>query len=699
MTFTLSRGCLHALALATFITTVYGQSAPTNEDPCHSYTYLSERNRNLYYQSYVYLCDNGLNGWFRFGGAAGSKMLNRCPIVHTGSHINCGTYYQGWIYGSEPSWYDGVVQRTVMFAYFGDCYKHRETVNVRNCGGFFVYGFSRPYSVPCNFRYCGMADQVHVTPSAVETSALYALDTISPSASITSQDIEATSIAAASTPKPPLDGCKYYQVLSESNRADYYFKRGFHGCDKHLNGWYRFMGDAGNRMLTKCPARKGSFCAAEFQGWLTGSNPGIHEGEVYRTVCFSRYYDCYCYYQTYIKVKNCGTYYVYKLDGVPSCNLRYCGAEDQMAKVECSNNYMRVILDTKYFNASEFSRITLRDPYCSAYISSSYISLGSVPNGCGASREETQRHIIYRNEVIMTAKQEEGMITRDHDQSIDVSCIYDRDGFGSSVSYDPIRKVSGNESGVGSFTFNFGMFRNSLFNSRFYSYPAKVKLRDYLYFEASASVQDNNLVLLVDQCYTTPDMNRNSHSKYMFINNGCPTDSTVQFLPADGQRQRISMQAFRYLKNGGSIYVHCLFLLCQRASRDFRCRSGCPGNNIGRVKRDVDTASTFASDENTYSKYYLLEAGPVVEENDQIGDNKNQGGEKQKQTLQSVVIGLVVGVAVLAFIVIGLVIKMRRRGPEAGKVDKAEDIGIDNAPNGKVYIDDNKEADEKESAM
>ena len=75
------------------------------------------------------------------------------------------------------------------------------------------------------------------------------------------------------------------------------------------------------------------------------------------------------------------------------------------------------------------------------------------------------------------------------------------------------------------------------------------------------------------------------------------------------------------------------------------------------------------------------------------------GGEKQKQTLQSVVIGLVVGVAVLAFVVIGLVIKMRRRGPEAGKVDKAEDIGIDNAPNGKVYIDDSKEVDEKESAM
>ena len=28
-----------------------------------------------------------------------------------------------------------------------------------------------------------------------------------------------------------------------------------------------------------------------------------------------------------IKVKNCGSFYVYWLDGAPTCNLRYCGAK------------------------------------------------------------------------------------------------------------------------------------------------------------------------------------------------------------------------------------------------------------------------------------------------------------------------------------------------------------------------------------
>ena len=50
-------------------------------------------------------------------------------------------------------------------------------------------------------------------------------------------------------------------------------------------------------------------------------------GAVPRTVCFSMYYSCYCSYTQSIYVKNCGNFYVYWLNSVPSCNLRYCGAK------------------------------------------------------------------------------------------------------------------------------------------------------------------------------------------------------------------------------------------------------------------------------------------------------------------------------------------------------------------------------------
>ena len=74
--------------------------------------------------------------------------------------------------------------------------------------------------------------------------------------------------------------------------------------------------------------------------------------------------------------------------------------------------------------------------------------------------------------------------------------------------------------GIGSFTFNFGMYESEAFARRYSSYPVKVNTRDRLFFQASAIVQDSSLTLLIDQCYSTPNMNRFYHKKYMIIDNG-----------------------------------------------------------------------------------------------------------------------------------------------------------------------------------
>ena len=65
-------------------------------------------------------------------------------------------------------------------------------------------------------------------------------------------------------------------------------------------------------------------CGTDGPGWLNGSHPAVVDGAVQRRVCFNHFNNC-CYYSTYISVRNCGRFYVYKLDGPPYCNLRYCG--------------------------------------------------------------------------------------------------------------------------------------------------------------------------------------------------------------------------------------------------------------------------------------------------------------------------------------------------------------------------------------
>ena len=93
----------------------------------------------------------------------------------------------------------------------------------------------------------------------------------------------------------------------------------------------------------------------------------------------------------------------------------------------------------------------------------------------------------------------------------------------------------------------------------------------------------------------------------------CPADNTVQFHRGDRQNHRFSMDAFRYLGNSTTVYIHCLLFLCHKSSTVGKCRSGCPGNNLNRVKRDVTQQSSTEDSKN--SKFYLLEVGPVTLKN------------------------------------------------------------------------------------
>ena len=96
-------------------------------------------------------------------------------------------------------------------------------------------------------------------------------------------------------------------------------------CDNQLpKGWYRFVGAAGTRMsTTRVPAFR---CGTDWSGWLDGSHPTVKDGKVQRMVCFSDR-STGCKYSNIISVKNCGYYFIYKLQQPANCNSRYCGTD------------------------------------------------------------------------------------------------------------------------------------------------------------------------------------------------------------------------------------------------------------------------------------------------------------------------------------------------------------------------------------
>ena len=119
--------------------------------------------------------------------------------------------------------------------------------------------------------------------------------------------------------------CKNYKVLREKDRNTAY--KGVTKCDRPFaKGWYKFEGDAGTQMPTKCVQR--NQCGTHAPGWLSGANPTVAEGAVQRKVCFHWSSGC-CQWSSNIRVRNCGGYYVYELVQPPACSLRYCGEKTQ----------------------------------------------------------------------------------------------------------------------------------------------------------------------------------------------------------------------------------------------------------------------------------------------------------------------------------------------------------------------------------
>jgi len=116
---------------------------------------------------------------------------------------------------------------------------------------------------------------------------------------------------------------QHYQNLTDAERKyDYVTVNG--KCDNTLNGWYRFQGAAGTKMVTTCPPIHR--CDANFPVWLSGGHPTVAEGEVSKKVCLRKFGKC-CDYWFFIQVKNCGSYYIYNLTPQTSCPARYCSAD------------------------------------------------------------------------------------------------------------------------------------------------------------------------------------------------------------------------------------------------------------------------------------------------------------------------------------------------------------------------------------
>jgi len=121
-------------------------------DGCKNYSVLSEADRAQGNTSSPHQkCHRDLvTGWYRFEGAAGDRMPDKCVLME-----HCGTKHSGWLNSEHPTVTEGVVTRKVCYSGIHNCCWRSNMVKVKNCSGYYVYELQRmPY---CSFRYCGNA--------------------------------------------------------------------------------------------------------------------------------------------------------------------------------------------------------------------------------------------------------------------------------------------------------------------------------------------------------------------------------------------------------------------------------------------------------------------------------------------------------------------------------------------------------------
>ena len=82
-------------------------------------------------------------GWYRFVGAAGTKMATT-----TVDRYHCGTALPGWLHGAHPTVEEGKARRKVVFSDGSFIF-----IEVKNCGSFYIYNILKPPG--CEMRYCG----------------------------------------------------------------------------------------------------------------------------------------------------------------------------------------------------------------------------------------------------------------------------------------------------------------------------------------------------------------------------------------------------------------------------------------------------------------------------------------------------------------------------------------------------------------
>ncbi|KAI8486745.1 hypothetical protein Bbelb_354930 [Branchiostoma belcheri] len=332
------------------------------------------------------------------------------------------------------------------------------------------------------------------------------------------------------------------------------------------------------------------------------------------------------------------------------------------ASTTCSNDYMELSIPEDQLTDIDLNNLHWRpDRNCGATTNGTHYLFRTELYDCGTEVTFGAKYVTFLNTIdIVGTHLNSGVITREGNIWITSKCNYERKEWVDSTFLPIPGGLNFTEEGFGQLEVRLSMFPTRQYQRQYRAdqYPIHLRLRQHVYMQLEVQGHGQNLAVRALNCKATMSPSPNDSLQYQLIRDGCASDPTLKTYDVDDPgKERFGFEAFRFIREVRTVYVHCEVLVCDAADAGSRCAQGC----VRRGKR--------AAGEVDMRGRHMIYQGPIVLDDDKeaehavrLVDDQETGPARRGAPWAMLAAGCVL--AALALVVLGAAIvqKRSRRG-------------------------------------
>ena len=282
----------------------------------------------------------------------------------------------------------------------------------------------------------------------------------------------------------------------------------------------------------------------------------------------------------------------------PSPSLDKLNDNSQISAVQCGEDRMSGFWDKSLFIGNEVHVKLLDDSCDEVQSNSTTIWITTKYDACGTITHENKNHIIRRNKATITSQNmNHSHFSRGAMYEYDMSCLFERKHtVKTNKGYNVAEKIlkSQNISSSSDFDINITMYESSAFATEL-TYPIQVTVNEPMYFGITKKNTDENLKIVVQDCYATTSKEINNNLHYLFYKNKCPLDETFKIIKVDSSNFKFVINAFRYIEVSKAVFIQCGLWVCTKTSTDSECIQGCSPRKRREVQPQTNAKLVYVS--------------------------------------------------------------------------------------------------------